>query len=83
MTNQQIIRTLKIVMVIGVSFIAIGLYCHLYSDYIDSLGVTGLIISGGFVAVGMAMSLPTKMFLTFVWVQHEIDEDKQHPHQKN
>lgn len=76
MTNAQIITTLKIVMLTGICFIGIGVYCHMFSDTISDMGVTGMIISGAFVAIGMAMSLPTKMFLTFVWVQHEIDEDK-------
>lgn len=76
MSNAQIISLLKIVMTIGICFIGIGVYCHMFSDTIKGMGVTGMIISGAFVAIGMAMSLPTKMFLTFVWVQHEIDEDK-------
>jgi len=58
-------------MIIGIAFIAIGVYCHLFSEAIHAMGVKGMIISGAFVAIGMAMSLPTKMFLTFVWVEHE------------
>jgi uncharacterized Tic20 family protein len=76
MKNAQIIKLLKIVMLTGISFILIGVYCHMFSETIEEMGVTGMIISGAFVAIGMAMSLPTKMFLTFVWVQHEIDQDK-------
>ena len=71
MTNNKVLLILKIVMAIGITFICIGVYCHLFSETIHAMGVKGMIISGAFVAIGMAMSLPTKMFLTFVWVEHE------------
>lgn len=76
MSNQQIITLVKVIMCCGFVFICVGVYLHLFSDSMEEMGVTGMIISASFVAVGMAMSLPTKMFLTFVLVQHEIDEDK-------
>lgn len=71
MTNQNVLRILKMVMAIGITFICIGVYCHLFSETVHAMGVKGMIISGAFVAIGMAMSLPTKMFLTFIWVEHE------------
>lgn len=67
---------LKLVMLTGITLIGIGVYCHLFSQTIHEMGVKGMIISGGFVAVGMALSLPTKMFLTFVWVEHENQQRK-------
>ncbi|MEM0910871.1 MAG: hypothetical protein AAGJ37_07830 [Pseudomonadota bacterium] len=71
MTNNKVLLILKTVMIVGIVFIGIGAYCHLYSETIHAMGVKGMIISGAFVAIGMAMSLPTKMFLTFIWVEHE------------
>jgi len=38
------------------------------------MGVTGIIISACCVAIGMAMSLPTKMYLTFVLVKREQEQ---------
>ena len=60
-------------MTIGLCLILLGVYFHLYSDTIDNMGVTGMIISACCVAIGMIMSLPTKMFLTFVLVKREDD----------
>jgi hypothetical protein len=74
MSSKKLILTLKIVMVFGISLILLGVYFHLFSETIEEMGVNGIIISAGCVAIGMAMSLPTKMFLTFVLVKRELDQ---------
>tara|TARA_R110001592_G_scaffold335093_1_gene619651 strand:- start:414 stop:539 length:126 start_codon:yes stop_codon:yes gene_type:complete len=38
------------------------------------MGVNGIIISAMCVAFGMALSLPTKMYLTFMLVKREADK---------
>lgn len=80
MSDKKIIRLLKIVMSIGISLILIGVYFHMFNETIENMGVTGIVISACFVAIGMIMSLPTKMFLTFVLVKREqqhLDAAKQ------
>ncbi|MFT4810162.1 MAG: hypothetical protein ACI9LX_003520 [Paraglaciecola sp.] len=37
------------------------------------MGVAGIVISAGFVAFEMILSLPTKMFLTFLLMKRETD----------
>lgn len=76
MSDTSLIKLLKIMMTIGILLILLGVYFHLYSDAIEAMGVTGMIISACCVAIGMIMSLPTKMFLTFILVKRE-DELKQ------
>lgn len=76
MTDKKIILTLKVVMTIGISLILLGVYFHLFNQTIEYMGVNGIIISAGCVAIGMALSLPTKMFLTFLLVKREMDQDK-------
>lgn len=71
MKDNNVILILKIVMCTGLCFIALGAYFHLYNDTIHAMGVTGIVISACLVAVGMIMSLPTKMYLTFVLVNRE------------
>ncbi len=73
MTDKKVIRLLKILMVIGFSLILLGAYLHL-SDYTKAMGVKGILLSAGCIAVGMAMSLPTKMYLTFVFMNRENDK---------
>lgn len=76
MTDIRLILILKVVMSIGVTLILIGLYLHLFSPFSESLGTLGIVISAGCVAFGMILSLPTKMFITFIWVKREMDMNK-------
>ena len=78
MTDQKLILLLKIIMSIGISLILAGVYCHMYSETIEQMGVTGIVISACLVAIGMILSLPTKMYLTFIMVKREEDSKKAH-----
>ena len=73
MTDQKLILLLKIIMSLGISLILAGIYCHMYSETIEQMGVTGIVISACLVAIGMILPLPTKMYLTFVLVKREED----------
>lgn len=72
-SDAKLIRILQIVMVSGLVLILLGIYFHMYNDTIEAMGVTGIVISACSVAMGMIMSLPTKMYLTFVLVKREED----------
>lgn len=73
MSEQRLITLLKISIGIGICLLLLGIYLHNFSDYIESLGVTGIIISAVCIAFGLIFSLPTKMYLTFVLVKREAD----------
>jgi hypothetical protein len=70
-SDESIIRLLKVIMACGISLILLGVYFHMFSETIENMGVTGILISACTVAIGMIMSLPTKMFLTFLLVKRE------------
>ena len=74
MSNKQILLLLKVIMIIGLCFIAIGIYLHFYSESMHARGVNGIIISASFVAIGMIMSIPTKMYLTFLLMCNEANK---------
>ena len=74
MSDEQLIKLLKISIGIGLCLIVLGIYFHNFSDYIDSLGVTGIIISALCIALGLVFSLPTKMYLTFLLVKRESEK---------
>jgi vacuolar-type H+-ATPase subunit I/STV1 len=76
MTDEKIIKLLKISIIIGVCLLLLGIYFHHFNDYIESLGVQGIIISAVCIAFGLVFSLPTKMYLTFLLVKRE-SESKQ------
>ena len=73
MPEQTLIKLLKISISIGLSLLLLGIYLHNFSAYMESLGVTGIIISALCIAFGLIFSLPTKMYLTFLLVKREAD----------
>ena len=83
MHNQTVLNVLKGMMLVGILLIILGVYLHNISETMEEMGVTGIIISAVCVAVGMALSLPTKMYLTFIWVKHEADKKRQAQQTKN
>ncbi|MFA3791248.1 hypothetical protein AB6T38_09020 [Aliiglaciecola sp. SL4] len=73
MTNSRVMTLLKVVMFSGLCLIILGIYLHLFNQTIDEMGVQGIVISAACVAVGMVMSLPTKMIITFILVKRESE----------
>lgn len=73
MTDEKLVKLLKISIGIGLSLLLLGIYLHNYSDYMQSLGVQGIIISAVCIAFGLIFSLPTKMYLTFLLVKRETE----------
>ncbi|WP_114327355.1 hypothetical protein [Candidatus Colwellia aromaticivorans] len=73
MPEQTLIKLLKVSIAVGLSLLALGIYLHNFSHYMESLGVTGIIISAVCIAFGLIFSLPTKMYLTFLLVKREAD----------
>ncbi len=73
-TNEKLILTLKICISVGICLIALGIYLHNFNETIEAMGVQGIIISAMCVAFGMALSLPTKMYLTFLLVKRETEK---------
>lgn len=82
MTEDRAIKIMKIVMVLGLCLFLFGHYLLSYSSFPETHGVTGLMISGGCMAVGIIMSLPTKMYLTFVWVKNENERKEKEREKK-
>ena len=75
-SDAVLVRILQVVMVSGLLLILLGIYFHNYSPAIAAMGVKGMVISACTVAIGMIMSLPTKMYLTFVLVKREDERRK-------
>ncbi|QLE86588.1 MULTISPECIES: hypothetical protein [Shewanella] len=79
MSDAKLIRLLKSCIVLGICLILTGIYFHNFSPSVEAMGVKGIILSAVCVAVGMALSLPTKMYLTFILVKREAEQqDSQH-----
>lgn len=75
MTDYKIMLILKTCITIGILLILLGIYFHNFSHMIENMGVNGIIISAVCIAFGMILSLPTKMYLTFILVKHESEKN--------
>lgn len=75
MLDKNIMRLLKCLMTTGILLIILGIYFHFYNGTIEEMGIKGIIISAGFLAVGMIISIPSKMLITFLLVNREIEQD--------
>jgi len=73
-SEERLITLLKISVSIGVCLLLLGVYLHNFNEHMESLGVTGIIISAVCIAFGLIFSLPTKMYLTFILVKRESDQ---------
>jgi hypothetical protein len=83
MSEDKLITLLKSSIIIGLCLLLLGVYLHNFSDYMISLGVTGIIISASCIAFGLIFSLPTKMYLTFILVKREAEELKKEQQKKH
>ncbi|TPH14431.1 hypothetical protein [Litorilituus lipolyticus] len=80
MSEERLILLLKISIFIGLCLLLLGIYLHNFSEYMESLGVTGIIISALCIALGLIFSLPTKMYLTFLLVKRESESSESGSH---
>ncbi|MGX1113576.1 polyferredoxin [Pseudoalteromonas sp. MBR-15] len=80
MTEKNIIRTLKVFIILGICLIILG-HSLLASNYLDeSLGVHGIMISAACIAVGVLFSLPTKIYLTILLMKLESELTTKNTH---
>ncbi|MCC4832460.1 hypothetical protein Q4601_16225 [Shewanella sp. 1_MG-2023] len=68
---STLIVMLRISICCGISLILLGIYLHNFNHTVELMGIKGIILSAMCVAFGMVLSLPTKMYLTLLLVNHE------------
>lgn len=71
MSEKSLITLLKVVIMLGLCLIGLGYYLINVAHIEQSMGISGMMIGGGCYALGLILSLPTKMYLTFIWVTAE------------
>lgn len=70
MANQQT-RWLRVIMLVGVGLIVIGHIVLIYTFASGSNDYRGFVIGAACSAIGVVLSLPTKIYLTLVLMEHE------------
>ncbi len=76
MASQQV-RWLRIIMILGVSLIVVGHIVLIYTFASSSSDYRGFIIGAACSAIGIILSLPTKIYLTLVLMEHEHKVNQQ------
>ena len=76
MTDAKTVRLLKIVMLCGLSLLVLGHYLWSGLKLHESMGVQGIILIGACCALGLILSLPTKIYLTILLMKRESGADK-------
>ena len=69
--KQPQIIWLKLVMALGLALIILGHYLWVVVKLPQTMGVSGIILVAALSAVGLIMSLPTKIYLTLLLMEHE------------
>jgi len=69
-------RLLKVIMLLGNSLILLGHYLISYLNFTETHGVFGIVNSAGCIALGLILSLPTKIYLTLVFMKNESEKGK-------
>lgn len=74
MTEQTVIRILKVFIVLGICLILLGHFLLASNYFTDQHGIAGIIISAACIAIGVLFSLPTKIYLTIVLMKMETEQ---------
>ncbi len=71
MTEPQTLRLLKVIMLCGISLLVLGHYLWSGLKLHETMGVQGIILIGLCCALGLILSLPTKIYLTLLLMKRE------------
>ncbi|WMN58428.1 hypothetical protein NI389_09100 [Pseudoalteromonas xiamenensis] len=78
MAQKTLIRILHLVIVSGLLLIFTGHYL-VTSDTLNHLGPLGFVIGASCIALGLIMSLPTKIYLTILLMRREKPSTQEKP----
>lgn len=73
MHSRQTLWLLKAVMLSGLALLVLGHYLWSGLKLQDTMGVPGIILIGACCALGLILSLPTKIYLTILLMQREAE----------
>ena len=69
--KEPLLFWLKMLMLTGIALIVFGHYLWVGLQLPERMGVPGIIIVAGCCALGLILSLPTKIYLTILLMQYE------------
>lgn len=78
MSDKMLVKLLKIIMLLGFSIFIFGHYLWLFANLPEKMGINGIIIVAACCALGLILSLPTKIYLTMLLMQWEENAKQNH-----
>lgn len=73
--NEQAIRRLMMIFIaIGLTLIAIGIYFIIFTDTVTKDGSDGILKIAGFIAGGLFISVPAKIYLTLQLMKYNDEK---------
>lgn len=76
--QPRLLFWLKALMLSGIALIIFGHYLWVGLKLPETMGVSGIILVAACCALGLILSLPTKIYLTLLLMQHESEVQAQH-----
>ncbi|WP_323125286.1 hypothetical protein [Pseudidiomarina terrestris] len=76
MNDATLIKLLKAAMILGVSLLIVGHIVLAVTFVDDDIGHRGFILGAAMSAVGVILSLPTKIYLTLLLMEHTEKTDQ-------
>lgn len=74
MNEQKIRRIMMLLIVIGIILIAIGISLIVFTDVVTTKGTDGIFMIAGFIAGGLFISVPAKIYLTLQLMKYNDDK---------
>lgn len=71
MTDAQQVKLLKSAMILGICLLICGHIVLVVTFSNDAIGHHGFILGAAMSAIGVVLSLPTKIYLTILLMEHE------------
>lgn len=78
MRDTTLVFILKLLMLVGFAIFALGHYLWIFAALPETMGIKGIIIVAACCALGLALSLPTKIYLTMLLMQWEESAKQNH-----
>jgi len=76
MSEQAIRKLMMIFIAIGLTLIAIGIYFIVFTDTVTKGGSDGILKIAGFIAGGLFISVPAKIYLTLQLMKYNDEKLK-------
>ena len=67
----------------GLMLVLLGLYFAMFTDTATKKGVDGILTIAGFIAMGLFISVPAKIYLTLLLMQHNDKKLGSSPHKES